>query len=268
MGNEIENATDSCRDDSKLDALANKLNIALLETVREGQYGTRDQKKMVVRHVLPAILAARKVKLRFHEIAKVLNENGFEIKASTLRVYFTELMSEEATSATRKHGDKVVQMRKMLDTQNIEDGASKSFETVFSTPKMATEPDQAERREVPKNGVERPGVRLENSVVGNGSPLPEPSKPPRPRQASNQASTMALPETLDELEQRSIAADDHETITQDVILKEGHVFNADGTPFGGTLNKKYLILLKTNGRIIAASKGRTSDKAVKIRDDV
>jgi hypothetical protein len=253
--------------DGGLEALASKLNIALLETVREGQYGTRDHKKMVVRHVLPAILAARKVKLRFHEIAQVLNANGFEIKASTLRVYFTELMSEEATSATRQHGNKVAQMRRLLDTQNIKEGATKSFDAVFVSPKPSVIPVRGEKHDAQEDNRKQPDNGAENSVVGNTQPMPAIAKPPRGLSV-NQPAVMALPETLEELERRSSAVEDHAAITQDVILREAHVFNADGTPFAGTLNKKYLILLKSNGRVIAASKGRTSDKAVKIRDDV
>lgn len=270
MNIEVKNTAGNYGDDTGLDALANKLNIALLEAVREGEYGVRAYKKMVVRRVFPTILAARKTRVRFDEIAEILNANGLDIKTTTLRVYFFELMNEESGKAAIQHSNKVVQMRKFLDMQNARDDAAKSFEVVFNDARPAAIAVEKNRNE----GVAPPAperavtCKVQNSVVGNEPLDTSTTSPKRARSGTSVAHSGAMPASLDEVERRSMASEDHAVISQDIIVKEGYVFLADGTPFTGTLNKKHLFLLKTNGRIIAESKGRTSDKAVKIRDDV
>lgn len=268
MDIEVENFAGSHEDDTGLDALASKLNIALLEAVREGEYGTRAHKKMVVRRVFPTILAARKNKLTFDEIAEILNANEFDIKASTLRVYFFELMGEESDKTAIQHSNKVVQMRKFLDTQNARDVATKSFDAVFGESKSTAKHTQIKKAISPVPPVAL-APKLENSVVGNKTEREVPTTRTGPKASSPKPQhSDVMPASLAEVAQRSMASEDHSAITQDIVVKEGFVFFADGTPFDGTLNKKHLFLLNTNGRIIAESKGRTSDKAVKIRDDV
>lgn len=64
--------------------------------------------------------------------------------------------------------------------------------------------------------------------------------------------------TLAAIEQASEATEERAVLEEDVELRGDLVFYVSGKPFHGTLTKKQIHLLKTVGRIIAPTKGKSS----------
>ncbi|MCW3585147.1 hypothetical protein [Burkholderia cenocepacia] len=64
--------------------------------------------------------------------------------------------------------------------------------------------------------------------------------------------------TLAAIEQVSLATEERAVLEEDVELRGDLVFYVSGKPFQGSLTKKQIHLLKTVGRIIAPTKGKSS----------
>lgn len=76
--------------------------------------------------------------------------------------------------------------------------------------------------------------------------------------------TAPVAKTLTEIEQLSLATDDRTVLEDDVIVKDDLVLYVSGKPFVGTLSKKQIHLLRSVGKIIAPTTGRSSSDFVKM----
>lgn len=82
--------------------------------------------------------------------------------------------------------------------------------------------------------------------------------------ATAQATQAGEALTIDDIEQLSEGVEDKTVVTEDLSVREGRVYCASGTPFRGTLTRKQIHVLRTVGRIIARTIGRTSKDFVRM----
>ncbi len=93
---------------------------------------------------------------------------------------------------------------------------------------------------------------------------PQTSRPPmdaaRPevRQDEATAEDAGEPLTLDEVERASNATDERTELAEDVTLRGEYVIYVSGRPFRGYLAKKQIHLLRTVGKLVAPTRGRSS----------
>lgn len=73
-----------------------------------------------------------------------------------------------------------------------------------------------------------------------------------------QATSDGLACTIDEIERASLATEERTAIAEDVEVRQERVYYVSGAPFAGTLTKKQIHLLRTVGRIIALTSGKSS----------
>lgn len=145
----------------------------------------------------------------------------------------------------------------------------------------AKEPAPAEgRRARPPTAAAAPAPALppEPALVGrDGEPLGHRSVEPvttAPKETGRKTSSQELEVredeatadalTLEEIEKRSLATDERTTLEEDLVLKDDLVMYVSGRPFRGALSKKQIHLLRSVGKIIAPTSGRSSADFVRM----
>ncbi|MFC6523110.1 hypothetical protein ACFQAT_28500 [Undibacterium arcticum] len=220
--------------------------------------------------------------MSFEEILKIFEKSGILLGISTLERYYYSLKTEEdlAKEAT-KFANSIVSVRKAIESNSLkvhqEHGAKLAYQFrrgESQTPQLYDALSQLEPASPAK--IKKPADAGSKTT---GSPLANPSapKPPasgpsivnrektdlraeaRPIQTTavgQAAATEAL--TVDQLEAISMATEERSQIIEDLDIRNDHVYSASGAPFVGPLTKKQIHLLRTAGRIIAPTNGKSS----------
>lgn len=272
--------------------------LLLLEVYRE-QKEDRFVKREAVKQLLAPLIAARESGLSFEDIAKVFDKAGLTLTPSTLRSYFFELKTEaDLAASARKHAEKVAQTKrsieqKMLERHNThadkvalahatrlnqspalfdalgEVTATAQPQTAerampVSAPKMDARPPAAAAAPIPAKPPESVRVKREGGETVRGTA--EAKTHPVEVQATPipDAVEHSPPCSLEEIERYSLATDVRTVLEEDLILKNDRVLYVSGRAFRGTLSKKQIHLLRSVGKIIAPTKGRSSEDFVKM----
>jgi len=253
-------------------------------------------KKQAVRQLLSTLIAARDSGMPFEKIAEVLKTAGLEISSETLRSYFFELKTQEELAAeAQRHAKKVLQTKSALERraleQHVEHAASLAVDhvrRVQASPRLVnafttgSEPSASgssaaeakttigRQASVTKLTGARPAspaapilpqaaesARVDSEKGGGSSGDGTVSSAlPTSESAASSGGEGAL--TLAAIEQASLATEERAVLEEDVELRGDLVFYVSGKPFQGSLTKKQIHLLKTVGRIIAPTKGKSS----------
>ena len=246
--------------------------LLLLEVYRE-QKDERFIKREAVKQLLAPLIAARESGLSFEDIAKVFEKAGLVLTPSTLRSYYFELKTEaELATSARKHAAKVAQTKRAIEQQLLEKhnrhaervalayayrlNNSSTLIDTLATPKSS----QLTQAELIENPV-TPKQQGSKSVSGAFTKSTEEMTAAAPSASSvlsSKAGEASEAKTLQEIESLSLATDDRTTLEEDVILQGNLVRYVSGKPFLGTLSKKQIHLLRSVGKIIAPTIGRSS----------
>jgi hypothetical protein len=255
-------------------------------------------KKQAVKQLLSTLIAARDSGMPFERIAETLKSAGLEISTETLRSYFFELKTQEELSAeAQRHAKKVIQTKGVLEKraleQHVEHAAAVAVghvRRVQATPRLVNAFETAVALE--GEGNAKPAVTAERRITNITAVRPAAPAAPNPPQAADSArfrsenggtnapppreEPVALPTsealqdsqaagsaeqgtlTLAAIEQASMASEERSILEDDVELRGNLVFYVSGQPFRGMLTKKQIHLLKTVGRIVAPTKGKSS----------
>lgn len=258
----------------------------LLAAIYSGLPDDRFIKKQAVKQLLSTLIAARDSGMPFEKIAEVLKTAGLEISSETLRSYFFELKTQEELAVeAQRHAKKVLQTKTTLDRrsldQHVEHATSVAAEHVRQaqgSPRLfnafqslgTREEETVSRASMPKGQVDRPDTveALTNASRSNNNQANEPtivepagqqSFPTSEKRASTVATSPdAPPLTIAEIEHASQATDERVALDEDVELRGDVVVYVSGRPFRGTLTKKQIHLLKTVGRIVAPTQGKST----------
>lgn len=148
-----------------------------------------------------------------------------------------------------------------------------------SAPKPGARPPLAAAAPTPAEPPESARVKREGGKVAAAEPAsshaPDTADPTPTDQvaaggashrpaASDSDNAAPVVKTLAEIEQLSLATDDRTVLEDDVIVKGDLVLYVSGKPFVGTLSKKQIHLLRSVGKIIAPTTGRSSSDFVKM----
>ncbi|MGY8527574.1 hypothetical protein [Paracidovorax citrulli] len=239
-------------------------------------------KKQAVQQLLSTLIAARERGLSFEKIAEILQESGLDLPPSSLRSYYFELKTKADLAAeAERHARKVAATRAAIERkaleQHAEHGAAIAEQYArASQPKprlvnafsdlqaaAAGGGQQPKRREQATRAL--PATALsqseEEGLMGSAAEAsPEPpiptSEDARNVVASQAKSIRAL--TLAEVEAASAATESRTELGEDVELRGDQVFFVSGRPFAGCLTKRQIHLLRSVGRIVAPTKGKSS----------
>lgn len=258
----------------------------LLAAIYSGLPDDRFIKKQAVKQLLSTLIAARDSGMPFEKIAEVLKTAGLEISSETLRSYFFELKTQEELAVeAQRHAKKVLQTKTTLDRrsldQHVEHAASVAADHVRQaqgSPRLINafqslgtpERDMAPSVSVPTKQGDRPdtfeartNTSRSNSDKANERAIIAPAgKQPLPTSEKRAPAVAASPEapalTIAEIEHASQATDERAALDEDVELRGDVVVYVSGRPFRGTLTKKQIHLLKTVGRIVAPTQGKST----------
>lgn len=278
-----------------------KARQLLLSEIFREQTDDRFVKREAVKQLLGPLIAARDSGLSFDEIAKVFEKAGLELSPATLRSYYFELKTaDELAREARRHAEKVTKAkaaidRKFLELHNVH-GQSVAMQYAnahFAEPTFYTALDQSPLSATGENSEGKPGA--EGGEVSPRATAPAPLAPaPRPtsrsaagepqkasskaekgeRAAGEAARSVeeierslskeidAVARTLDEIEAASLVTEERTTLEDDLVVKDGKVFYASGRAFHGYLSKKQVHLLRSVGKVIAPTAGRSSKEFV------
>lgn len=255
-------------------------------------------KKQAVKQLLSTLIAARDSGMPFEKIAEILKSTGLEISTETLRSYFFELKTQEELSAeAQRHAKKVIQTKSALDKraleQHVEHAAAVAVghvRRVQPTPRLVNAFDMPTGTE--GEGTTQVAAPTEKRITNITTVRPATPAAPNPPQAADSArfksekrgvdakprtvASQALPTseiskselsagdveqgalTLATIESASLASEERSVLEEDIELRGDLVFYVSGQPFRGLLTKKQIHLLKTVGRIVAPTKGKSS----------
>lgn len=221
----------------------------LLTTIYSEQPNDRFLKKQAVKQLLSELIAARKCGISFEKISEMLKSAGVELTAKTLQSYFFELKTEEELAAeAQRHASKIIQAKAALEKKALDQHARQAAHLAA---------DHARRIQA-SQPIER---QFKKSVARNKTQEVEQSEiPTLETQTASLISTRngETPLTLNAIEKVSLDLKSRPEIEEDIEMRNEYVFYVSGKPFRGQLTKKQIHLLRTVGKIIVPTKGRSS----------
>lgn len=231
--------------------------------------------KQVIKQLLGPLIAAKESGLSFEDIAVVFQKAGLEMSVLTLKTYYHELKTEdELARDAKKHAEKakafrVKTERELMEIHNdyglsvaekLAKGRAKE-PTLYSIEDEPTKPGASEAAKPKASPSDKPGENPATTgtvVAAATTAAATPASPTAPTATAIPGPAM----TIEELESVSLTKTEHTALTEDVTIKDGKVFYVSGKPFDGSLTKKQLLLLKTVGKLIAPTEGRSSKNFV------
>lgn len=277
-----------------------KARQLLLSEIFREQTDDRFVKREAVKQLLGPLIAARDSGLSFEEIAKVFEKAGLELSPTTLRSYYFELKTaEELAREARRHAEKVTKAKAAIDKKFLElhnvHGQSVAMQYAnahFAEPTFYSTLEQSPDAATGETSRRVPGVgEVETSPQATApaptAPAPRPtgqsaagepqkatSKAKREEKAVSTSSNVeeierslsreinAVAKTIDEIETASLATEERTVLEDDLVVKDGKVLYASGRAFLGYLSKKQVHLLRSVGKVIAPTAGRSSKEFV------
>ncbi|KAA0178791.1 hypothetical protein FX016_22935 [Cupriavidus gilardii] len=248
-------------------------------------------KKQAVKQLLSTLIAARERGLSFEKIAEILQQSGLDLPPSSLRSYYFDLKTQADLAAeAERHARKVAATREAIERKALERHAEHGAavaeryariaqskprlvnafsdlveQTNAPEPKPAGLQGGAARRARPASpAVPLPRaaatVRIESEEEGHNARPQEPEMViptsegdgHRAEDASSQVLTLA------EIEAASAETEARTELTEDLELRGEFVYYVSGRPFAGHLTKRQIHLLRSVGRIVAPTKGKSS----------
>lgn len=244
-------------------------------------------KKQAVKQLLSTLMAARERGLSFEKISEILQESGLDLPISSLRSYYFELKTQHDLAAeAQRHARKVNETREAIQRKvlerHVQHGAAvaeryaqqaaprlvDAFSVVSApspiqdapapTPNLPKKADRVSARPASPAALNPPQapdsgrfISVEEGDEGTGGQthtLP-----------TSEVDSVARPApTLAQVEEASLASDVRTDLAEDLELRGEFVFYVSGKPFEGTLTKKQIHLLRSVGRIVAPTKGKSS----------
>jgi len=277
-----------------------KARQLLLSEIFREQTDDRFVKREAVKQLLGPLIAARDSGLSFEEIATVFEKAGLELSPATLRSYFFELKTaEELAREARRHAEKVTKAKAAIDKKYLElhnvHGQSVAMQYAnahYAEPTLYTALEQSPETATGEKKARVPEVgEAETSPLATApapvAPAPRPTlqsaagepqrqnpKAKREEKAEGTARSVeeierslsreidAVAKTIDEIETASLATEERTVLEDDLVVKDGKVFYASGRAFHGYLSKKQVHLLRSVGKVIAPTAGRSSKEFV------
>ena len=272
-----------------------KARQLLLSEIFREQTDDRFVKREAVKQLLGPLIAARDSGLSFEEIATVFEKAGLELSPTTLRSYFFELKTaEELAREARRHAEKVTKAKAAIDKKYLElhnvHGQSVAMQYAnahYAEPTLYTALEQSPETATGEKNARVPEVgEVETSPLAT-APAPRPTlqsaagepqkqnpKAKREDKVEGTARSVeeierslsreidAVAKTIDEIETASLATEERTMLEDDLVVKDGKVFYASGRAFHGYLSKKQVHLLRSVGKVIAPTAGRSSKEFV------
>lgn len=277
-----------------------KARQLLLSEIFREQTDDRFVKREAVKQLLGPLIAARDSGLSFDEIAKVFEKAGLELSPATLRSYYFELKTaDELAREARRHAEKVTKAKAAIDKRFLElhnvHGQSVAMQYAtehFAEPTLYTALEQSPEAATGENRQRGPAAgEVETSPRATApaplAPAPRPagqpaagepqktgSKAGREEKAGGTARSVeeigrslsreidAVAKTIEEIETASLVTEERTILEDDLVVKDGKVFYASGRAFQGHLSKKQVHLLRSVGKVIAPTAGRSSKEFV------
>ncbi len=277
-----------------------KARQLLLSEIFREQTDDRFVKREAVKQLLGPLIAARDSGLSFEEIATVFEKAGLELSPTTLRSYFFELKTaEELAREARRHAEKVTKAKAAIDKKYLElhnvHGQSVAMQYAnahYAEPTLYTALEQSPETATGEKNARVPEVgEVETSPLATApapvAPAPRPTlqsaagetqkqnpKAKREDKVEGTARSVeeierslsreidAVAKTIDEIETASLATEERTMLEDDLVVKDGKVFYASGRAFHGYLSKKQVHLLRSVGKVIAPTAGRSSKEFV------
>lgn len=277
-----------------------KARQLLLSEIFREQTDDRFVKREAVKQLLGPLIAARDSGLSFEEIATVFEKAGLELSPATLRSYFFELKTaEELAREARRHAEKVTKAKAAIDKKYLElhnvHGQSVAMQYAnahYAEPTLYTALEQSPETATGEKKARVPEVgEAETSPLATApapvAPAPRPTlqsaagepqrqnpKAKREEKAEGTARSVeeierslsreidAVAKTIDEIETASLATEERTVLEDDLVVKDSKVFYASGRAFHGYLSKKQVHLLRSVGKVIAPTAGRSSKEFV------
>lgn len=270
--------------------------LLLAELYRGDGQDDRFAKKEAVRQLLGLLIAARESGMSFENITQIFEKAGLQLTPATLKQYYFELKTEgELADAAQKHAQKLIRTKEAIDRQLLEKHSQHGQQVALAHLGQ----QEPALYNAFGNGVaipvSQPSVGMSRSA-STANPRTKPTlvkakpsaaalakmesqaparDPPPAFNADPAPADSQLPETsttgtgefllLEEIEQQSLATEERTVLEADLLLKDdGTVVYATGLPFKGYLSKKQLHLLRSVGKIIATTRGRSSQDFVKM----
>lgn len=269
----------------------------LLEAIYSELPDDRFAGREAVKQLLGTLMAARDRGLPFERIAGILQQSGVELSPVTLRRYFFELKTEDGLAAdSLRHRRKVAQTRDAIQRQMLERHTEHANELAAQQTQAAPQPVSTwgGREAYPdaNNSTQEPdeSARVRRHLAARparpASPASPPAAPEAMRLDSGRLETASAdaksavngippaekpagvpftidagsgPLTLTAIEAASRATEERTDLLEDVELREAElVFYVSGQPFQGFLSQRQIRLLRTVGKIIAPTRGRSS----------
>lgn len=238
----------------------------------------RYTRREAIKQLLAPLLAARQSGMSFDKITILFQKVGLALSAKTLeRYYYTLKSDEELAKEARQHAQKIRQLRQELRSKSLKMRQEQAN-------KLAVQ--FAANRSLNKvcNDGENCGEHGQDVAPSNSSKAVKLSAPimtveaPPPSKRLNGASSSGAPvvstkqitaRTIDQIAEDSLADNARTVIQADLEVRDQQqVFYANGSPFIGTLTKKQIHLLRTTGRLIASSSGKSSKDFVAMRAQI
>ena len=277
-----------------------KARQLLLSEIFREQTDDRFVKREAVKQLLGPLIAARDSGLSFEEIATVFEKAGLELSPTTLRSYFFELKTaEELAREARRHAEKVTKAKAAIDKKYLElhnvHGQSVAMQyanahyaepTLYTaleqSPETATGEKNARVPEVgevetsPQATAPAPVAPAPRPTLQSAAGEPQKQNPKAKREDKVEGTARSVEEierslsreidavakTIDEIETASLATEERTMLEDDLVVKDGKVFYASGRAFHGYLSKKQVHLLRSVGKVIAPTAGRSSKEFV------
>ncbi len=202
-----------------------------------------------VKQLLGPLIAAHENGLSFEEIADIFKKDGLELTASTLRSYYFNMKNkDELAREAHRHADKVIKTKASIEKCLLDAHNERGHEIAIEYAKKLFErtmsyTDLNQTHDSKKNNV-RAAIDI-----------------PRIKVAEKQTNS-SIAKTIEEIEKVSLATDDRTILEEDLLVKDNKVFFASGKAFEGYLSKKQIHLLRSVGKIVAPTSGRSSKEFV------
>lgn len=253
---------------------------------------TRSSRKHAVGELLGSLIAAREQGISFEDLAKIFEKGGLSLSPVTLRTYYFELKTRsELKQAAEKHASQVREAKKLYDQILLDRNSEHAKEMALAhlrseepvlfnafaqvgngatmPLKEGRQPPSAKATSAASSSRSRP--RLVKAQPKSGPSTSPPSAPfwaqqgqEAPNAASAPPRAQAPPaaegmRSIDQLASASELTEERTALEEDLVADaSGFVTYKSGRPFVGFLSKKQIHLLRTVGRIIKQTDGRSS----------
>lgn len=249
----------------------------LLQEIYCEKTDTLHTRREAIKQLLAPLLAARESGMSFDAIATLFQKVGLTLSPKTLERYYYALKSdEELAKEARQHAEKIHKLRQELQARSLRARQEQANKLALQ---LAAKAQTGMTRQMVCGDEAAHDVAFShNTAVKLSAPETETYALPPPNALNNEDEfhnpppahiNHAAAKTIDEIADDSLANIERTVIQADLEVREQQrVFYATGEPFVGTLTKKQLHLLRTTGRVIATSSGKSSKDFVAMRAQI